>query len=163
MHIAALRESGHAHGLENFGTAALNAMRMEKGLKGTRELNSSATPRDAGIMRFVRYAEKSFVGSDAVRATLAREPSWACVYLAVNTRDADCHGAEAVLADGRVVGSISSAAFGPHVRQSLAFAYIEPRYAAPATRLDVMVLGEARPARVLAEAAYDPGNTRPRC
>ena len=55
-----------------------------------------------------------------------------------------------------------SGAWGPSVNASLAFGYVRPEHAAPGTELDVVVLGEPRAARVLAEARYDPGNLRPR-
>ena len=51
---------------------------------------------------------------------------------------------------------------GPSVGASLAFGYVRPEHAAPGTELEVLVLGERRPARVLAEARYDSGNLRPR-
>jgi hypothetical protein len=37
-----------------------------------------------------------------------------------------------------------------------------PEFAAPDTPLEILLLGEPRSARVLAEAVYDPGNERPR-
>ena len=69
---------------------------------------------------------------------------------------------EAILAGGERTGAVSSGAWGPSVGASLAFGYVSPEHAAPSTELEVMVPGEPRPARVLAEARYDPGNARPR-
>ena len=66
------------------------------------------------------------------------------------------------LADGERTGAVSSGAWGPSVKASLAFGYVRPEHAAPGTELDVVVLAEPRAARVLAEARYDPGNLRPR-
>jgi len=57
---------------------------------------------------------------------------------------------------------VSSGAYGHWVGQSLAFAYIAPVFAVAGTKLEVMILGQPRPARVLAEAVYDSGNQRPR-
>ena len=79
----------------NFGTAALNAMRMEKGHKGTRELNPTTTLAETGMMRFAKPDKGCFVGRDAM---LARPSTQTCVYLEVATIDSDCHGAEAVYA-----------------------------------------------------------------
>ena len=73
-----------------------------------------------------------------------------------------CLGGEAILADGERTGAVSSGAWGPSVEASLAFGYVRPEHAAPGTELEVVVLGEPRAARVLAEARYDPGNFRPR-
>ena len=63
---------------------------------------------------------------------------------------------------GEVVGTTSSVAYGHAVGTILAFAYIQPRAAAPGTELEVVIMGEPRKARVLAEPAYDPASTLPR-
>ena len=79
---------------------------------------------------------------------------WICAYLAIdNDGKADGHGGEAVMHDGRVVGSTSSVAYGHSVGKVLAFAYIKPEAAAPETALDVVVVSEASKAVVLGEAA----------
>jgi dimethylglycine dehydrogenase len=156
----ALRAAGAPFGMENFGTAALNAMRIEKAFKGTRELNATSNLIETGMMRFARPDKGPFRGREALLRKAQEPRSSACVYLDVDAADSDCHGGEAVLDGGRTVGSITSAAFGPYVRRSLAFAFVEPEYARPGAALDVLVLGEARRARVLAEAAYDPANRR---
>ena len=66
------------------------------------------------------------------------------------------------LADGERTGAVSSGAWGPSVDASLAFGYVRPEHAAPGTELEVVVPGEPRAARGVAEARYDPGNLRPR-
>ncbi|MDX2315136.1 MAG: glycine cleavage T C-terminal barrel domain-containing protein [Gammaproteobacteria bacterium] len=45
---------------------------------------------------------------------------------------------------------------------SLAFAYIPPRFAVAGTALEVVIPGQPRPARILGEAVYDLGNEWPR-
>ena len=60
----------------------------------------------------------------------------------------------------RAVGMVTSGAFGFHVRKGLAFAYLAPEHAEPGTTLEVRVVGEMRPTRVLGEAVHDPSNTR---
>ena len=74
----------------------------------------------------------------------------------------DGHGGEAVLRDGAVVGSTASVAYGHSVGKVLAFAYLKPAAAAPGTALEVVIHGVPRPARVLAEPAYDPESRLPR-
>lgn len=154
----ALMEAGRPHGLANFGTAALNAMRIEKGHKGTRELNSTTTIIEAGMTRFVKL-DKSFFGRDSL---LARPIGQACIYLDVAATNSDCHGSEAVYAGDRVVGSVTSGSWAPSLDRSLAFAYVEAEAAKAGSVLEVMVLGERRPAKVLDTSAYDPLSTRPR-
>ena len=48
---------------------------------------------------------------------------WICAYLAIDADGkADGHGGEAVMHDGRVIGSTSSVAYGHSVSKVLAFA-----------------------------------------
>ena len=66
------------------------------------------------------------------------------------------------LCDGKPVGLTSSVAYGNSVGKILAFAYVKPEAAVPGTEVEVMLLGEPRNGRVLAQPAYDPQNIRPR-
>jgi len=159
---AALWRAGEAHGIGNFGSHALNALRLEKGFKGASELTNEVTLPEADVMRFAKPEKGPFVGREATIASLDGPLRWVCVYMEVDADDADCNGGEAVLFDGRVIGTVSSGAFGHWVGRSLAFAYVDPGCAAAGTALEVMILGEPRPALVLAEAVHDPRNARPR-
>ena len=160
----ALWLAGADHGIANYGSFAMNAMRMEKMFKGASELTTEVTPPEADVMRFVRLDKPGgFIGVEATRRSAERvDRRWQCAYLEVEATDADCLGGEAILRDGERIGSVSSGAWGPSVDASLAFGYVTPEQANPGTELVVVVLGEPRPARVLGEAKYDPENRRPR-
>ena len=159
-----LWSAGEDLGIAHYGSFAMNAMRMEKMFKGASELTNEVTLPKADVMRFARLDKPGgFTGRDATRRS-AECPNlpWQCAYLEVNAGDADSLGGEAILADGERTGAVSSGAWGPSVGASLAFGYVRREHAAPGTELEVVVLGEPRAARVLAEARYDPGNSRPR-
>ena len=154
----ALWAAGEGHGLRDYGSFAMNALRMEKAFKGAGELTNEVTVREADVMRFVRE-DKDFRG----KAGSLAEPRFTCVYLSVDGDGrSDGNGGEAVLFEGRQVGAVSSIAWGHGVGRLLAFAYVKPVQAAPGTRLQVLVMGEARDAEVLAGPVYDPGSERPR-
>ena len=158
----ALWAAGEAHGLADYGSFAMNALRMEKAFKGAGELTNEVTLPEADVMRFVRM-DKAFVGKAATEAALAEPLPWVCAYLEVEADGiADGHGGEAVLADGRQIGATSSMAWGHSVGKLLAFAYIDPAFAVPGTVLQVIVMGAPRGAVVLGEPAYDPQNRLPR-
>ena len=157
-----LWQAGKAHGLVNYGSFAMNAMRMEKAYKGAGELTNEVTLPEADVMRFVRL-DKEFRGKAATVAAAGRPLKWVCVYLEVaDDGRSDGHGGEAVLSGGERVGAVSSIAFGHAVGKLLAFAYVSADHAAPGTALQVVVMGEPRDARVLADAAYDPQGLLPR-
>ena len=157
----ALWAAGAEHGITNFGSYALNAMRHEKGFKGASELTNEVTLPEADVMRFVKL-DKDYVGKDATQASLDGDLPWICVQLEIDADDTDAHASETVFYKGQRVGQISSGGYGFTVGKSLAFAYVKPEAATANGGLEVMIMGEKRPARVLAEPPYDPQNERPR-
>ena len=156
----ALMEAGQAHGIADFGVYAVNAMRLEKGYKAWgAELTTEITPVEAGIEMFIKY-DKDFIGKDAVLQRKQEGIQTRLVYLALAPGDNDAGGNEAVYDGERVIGVTTSGAYGHAVRQSIAFAYVEPQYAKPGTALSVGLLGEQRTATVQAAPLYDPGNEK---
>ncbi len=157
----ALWTSGEAHGIVDYGSFAMNVMRMEKGFKGAGELTNEVTLPEADVMRFVR-TDKVFLGKEASLAK-SRDLPWLCAYLEIEADGVDDgHGGEAVLRNGVVVGSTASIAYCHSVGAILAFAYVKPDAAAPGTDLVVLIAGRPRRARVLGEPAYDPESLLPR-
>lgn len=159
----ALVAAGEQHGLGFFGSHALNSMRMEAGYKVSADMTNEVTAYEAGLMRFVRLDKGSFIGREGLLANMDA-PRWQLVYLEVDPGDvdADCLGGEGVFAGDRRVGVVTTAGFGFTTGKSLAWAYVDPDRAEPGTGLDVLLLGTARPARVLSEPVWDPMSERPR-
>ncbi len=159
----ALTEAGAAHGLSLFGTVAMNMLRLEKAYRGWgSELTAEVDMIEASMERFLRLDNRAFIGRDATLRRQAQGPRMKLVLLAVDAADADCLGNEPVYAGERLAGLTTSGGYGPAVGQSLAFAYVAPELAAADAALDVLLLGERRSARVLADAPWDPDNLRPR-
>jgi dimethylglycine dehydrogenase len=155
-----LTVAGADLGLADVGNHALNSLRMEKAYRTSRDLTHDVDPVEAGLGFFVKRDKGDFVGRDALLARDARPRRWASAYLAIDAADADCIGGEGVYDGGRAVGLVSSGGYGYTTGVSHAFAWVDPDRARPGTRLDVAIVGERRPARVLAEPAYDPKNER---
>ncbi|MEL7132161.1 MAG: FAD-dependent oxidoreductase, partial [Pseudomonadota bacterium] len=156
---AALWRAGEAHGIADYGSFAMNVMRMEKGFKGAGELTNEVTLAEADVLRFAR-TDKDYLGRDS---TLNTDLLWICAYLEIEPDGVvDGHGGEAVLHEGVVVGSTASVVYGHTVGKILAFAYVKPVAATPGTALDVVIQGAPRAARVLGVPAYDPQSLVPR-
>jgi len=158
----ALVAAGTPLGLVHVGSAALNAMRMEKGYKSGHELTNEVTLAEADLRRFARP-----FGFQGAGLSLAEPEKWTLVCLQLEEPDgappnADPLGSESVWAHGRCVGSIASGGFGYGVGAFLAWAYVAPDHAAPGTKLDILVLGEPRRGVVLAGPVWDAENERPR-
>ena len=158
---SAIEAAGDAHGITDYGSFAMNVMRMEKGFKGAGELTNEVTLPEADVMRFVDKS-KDFLGKDATLANQNNLP-WICAYLDIEPDgNEDGNGGEAVLCDGKVVGSTASIAYGHSGGRILAFAYIKPEAAIAGTALEVIIAGKPRAAKVLDAPAYDPDSQRPR-
>ncbi len=156
-----LMKHGKRHNIINYGSFAMNVMRMEKGFKGASELTNEVTLPEANVMNFVDTT-KTFLGKDKTLSDINNLP-WLCVYLAIESNDTeDGNGGEAVLNEGRLVGSIVSIVYSHTVKKILAFAYVKPEASKPNTTLEVIIADQSRKAIVLSEAAYDPKNLKPR-
>ena len=154
--------AGKAHGLADYGSFAMNILRMEKMFQGAGELTNEVTLPEAGVMRFVKM-DKPFFGKQQTQKSLDNPLPWVCAYIAIEPDGAwDGNGGEAVLHEGKVVGSTASVAYGHTVGKILAFAYIKPQAAVPGTQLEVVIAGKPRAAQVLGEPAYDPQSLLPR-
>ena len=156
----ALMDAGGEYGIADFGSYAANSLRMEKAYRAWgQELDTEISPIEAGLERFVKL-DKPFIGKDAIAQRTRQNIDTRLVYLTVNAEDADAHGNEPVFANGRFVGLTTGGAYGHVVRQSIAFAYVEPDKAVSGTELEVEILGRRCAAKVLDEALYDPQNLR---
>ena len=133
---------------------------MEKAYKAWGgELTTEITPVEADLVRFVDFS-KSFIGREATLARKLQGTGMRLVYLGVDAKETDCLGNEPVYDEERLIGVTTGGAYGHTVSQSLAFAYVEQRYAQTGTCFDIPLLGIRCRATVLPEAVYDPQNLR---
>ncbi len=154
--------AGENHGIANFGSYALNSMRLEKGFEGASELTTEVTLPEAGVMAFVKMDKGDFIGRDETQTSLDNPLPWVCVYLEVDADGADCVGSETVYMNGKRVGQVSSGGYGHTVQKSLAHAFVKPDASAPGTELEIHILAHMRKATVLSAPVYDPDNEKPR-
>jgi dimethylglycine dehydrogenase len=82
------------------------------------------------------------------------------VVLEVDPDDAEAAADDGVWLGERLVGFVTSGAYGHHVGASLALAYVDTDVAGDRPPLTVFVVGEPRPSRILPSAPYDPAGER---
>ncbi len=162
----ALWAAGIEHGITDYGSFAMNVLRMEKAFKGAGELNNEVTLAEADVMRFAKL-DKEYIGVEATRESAEKAEAgtmpWVCAYLEFEPDGVeDGHGGEAVIVNNQVVGSTASVAYSHIYGKVLAFAYLKPHAAVPNTEIEVIVAGKPRKGRILADAVYDPENKLPR-
>jgi dimethylglycine dehydrogenase len=152
-----LRDAGRPLGLRLIGDRAIDSLRLEKGYGiWSAEFRQDITPGMSGLDRFVAFDKDDFIGRDA--ATWEREHGVTrrLVLLEVDALDADARKDDGIWLDGRLVGVVTSGAYGHHVGLSLALAYLDPEVTAVERDLTVYVVGEPRSARILPGIPYDP-------
>ena len=134
----------------DFGTYALNALRIEKGYRSWgSEMSVDTDPYEAGLGELVRLDKATeFVGQTALRRIVADGPRRRLVVLSVDVDDVDAVGYESVWYGERVVGHTTSGAYCPSVKRSLAFAYVPTELTSPGTEVHVELMGERRSAVV---------------
>lgn len=159
----ALIDKGASLGIADFGMYALNSLRIEKAYRGFGgELTNELSPIEADMERFIAYDKGEFTGRAALLSRKQQGVQWKLVYVEIKDTDRDVIGSEAVYDGERIVGIVTSGGYGHSVRKTLAFAYVDPQYDTPGTRLDVMMLGDRYAAVVLDGPVYDPRNERMR-
>src|SRR5262249_9124234 len=116
----ALRAAGAEHDLADFGTYAVNALRMEKAFRAWgAELTTEVTLWGGDMARSVPLDKPDFVGRAALLAAGDAGPRWMLAYLAIDAADADPIGNEPVYDGSRLVGITTGGAYGYTVKQSL--------------------------------------------
>jgi dimethylglycine dehydrogenase len=151
-----LMDAGKAFGIRPFGLYATESMRLEKGFRHWKaDLITEFDPFESGLSRFVDLG-KTFVGRQVLDERMAKGRRRCFVTLDIDTALAPAHPGDSIVADGRVVGTVTSAAWGHRTRRNLATGFVDPDRSAQGTRLGVEIIGDVFPARVVEECVYDP-------
>ena len=119
-----LREAGEPHGMVLCGSQAMNIRRMEAAILNIgAEIDWTTTPLELGWERMIDW-ERDFIGRDAL---LAQRDNGVARRIAGLTLEGTtvAKGGDAVLCDGRQVGTVSSAMWGPTIEQSIALAMLD--------------------------------------
>jgi dimethylglycine dehydrogenase len=158
-----LVKAGKDFGLKPFGGRALHSMRIEKSFgTWTREFRPVYGPYEAGLGRFVDLKKGDFVGRDAALEEKERGGALRLVTFSVDATDADALGDEPVWHDGKVVGWITSGAYGHSVQRSLAMGYVPADLAGATSGFEIEIIGERCKADRLTAPAFDAEGARMR-
>jgi dimethylglycine dehydrogenase len=155
-----LMDAGADFELKMFGMYAMDSMRLEKGyLAWKSEMNVHHTPLETSLAWTVKW-DKDFNGKAALEKVKAEGIKQQLVCMVVEADDADPWGYNPIFNGDEEVGMTSSGGYGHRVGKSIAFGYVPPGLTDPGTKLEVEILGEMRPAEVVATPLYDPANEK---
>jgi 4-methylaminobutanoate oxidase (formaldehyde-forming) len=162
-----LQEHGRDLGLRDAGYYAMDSLRCEKAYRAWgREVTTEDTPWEAGLGFAVRLDKAvPFIGREALIGRRGQPLAKRLLTFVLEDPDALPWGDEPILRDGRVVGVVTSAAFGHTLGRAVAMGYVrepagvdEAYIAGGAFALDVG--GMRVPARASLAAPYDPRGLR---
>ncbi|GAB6032248.1 hypothetical protein CHUAL_010888 [Chamberlinius hualienensis] len=144
-------EAGQEFNIGDFGTYAMNSLRIEKGFRAWgSDMTVDSNPFEAGLGQFIKLnKETEFIGKQALRDILRNGLTRQLVHLKVDTNNVDPEGNETVWCHDKVVGYTTSGAYGYQVGHSLAMAYLPYFLTVPGSEVCVELLGEKRNATVL--------------
>lgn len=165
----ALFEVGAEFGLKNAGTAALGTLRLEKGFcSWGHDIGPDDTPLQAGLGFTTKLnSDIDFVG----RSALAKQKESGIVRRRVLIKAEDpelqLFGTEPLIADGNIVGQITSAGYGHTVGAAIGMGYVRFGGKKPAdfvsqSKWEVEVALKRFPISVSLKPLYDPENARVR-
>ncbi|WP_424211665.1 glycine cleavage system aminomethyltransferase GcvT [Streptomyces sp. BI20] len=155
----ALTKAGEGVGLVPCGLSCRDTLRLEAGMPlYGHELTTELTPFDAGLGRVVKFEkEGDFVGRAALEAAAERAAERAprkLVGLVAEGRRVPRAGFP-VVADGVVIGEVTSGAPSPTLGKPIAMAYVDASHAAPGTAgVGVDIRGTHEPYEVVALPFY---------
>jgi len=158
---SALMDAGKDLGLVNIGNRALDSLRLEKSYGSwNAEFTQGYTAEMSYRKHFIAFNKKDFIGKDAALKIKEKGETQTLVTLRVDAIDAEPSPYSPVKQGDKVVGFVTSSAYGHYVKQSLALAYVDNN--ALNGELTVDVIDEPRPCVVLSEPVYDPKGERMR-
>ncbi len=158
-----LWQAGQEFSIMPFGSQALDSLRLEKAYRGGHEMANDANPAMLDMLRLVDFS-KDFIGKQKLQEIRDNGLNTSqLVYLELPDKDAHLLGSEAIFAnddDKKMVGSISSYAYGHFTDKNLAMGFVNPKILADNPKLEISCLGEMVKAEILSDAVHDPKNLR---
>ncbi|WP_036744572.1 FAD-dependent oxidoreductase [Paracoccus sp. N5] len=155
----ALEEAGRDLGLGYYGAFAADSMRLEKGYRAWgSDLISERTPCEAGLDALVSVERRVFTGRDALLARRTSPDHWSMALVSVEGVEQPPFFGHPVKFGDRVVGLVTSGAYGCRTGLMLALCYF--RSPLPDREMTIEILGQDYPARMLDTVPFDPGNGR---
>jgi dimethylglycine dehydrogenase len=158
-----LKKAGSDFGMVEIGFNAMLSLRIEKSFGlWNREFTQVYTPGETGLDRWIAFDKKNFVGRDAALKEREKGAKRQLVTLEVTAGDADPSSWEPVWRGDRMIGYITSGAYGHTIGKSIGMALVDKAHATVGTELTTHVVGIERKAKVIAPSPYDPSGARMR-
>jgi dimethylglycine dehydrogenase len=159
-----LWDAGQPHGITPFGMRAMMSLRLDKFFGAwLLEFGPDYTAAETGLDRFINFGKNvDFIGRAAAEAERAQGAARKLVAFEVDALDADVQGYEPIWLDGTVVGFCTSGGYSHHAAKSIAQGFVPPQHATEGLAVEIEILGQMRPARLITATLFDADGARMR-
>ena len=154
-----LMADGAEFGIKPFGGRAVESMRLEKGYRHWKaDLITEYNPFESALDRFVNM-DADFVGKQALIKMQSAGNRRTFVAFNVDCDIASPHEGDSVIdTNGKVIGTVTSAAYGFRTNKNIAFAFVDNEYAKVGSTFKAEIVGETFDCTVCEFCQYDPNN-----
>ncbi len=162
-----IREAGQDLGLKLCGMHMMDSCRIEKGFRHFgHDITCEDHVLEAGLGFAVKTAKPDFIGRDAVLRKKEAGLERRMVQFRLLDPQAMVYHNEPIVRDGRIIGQLTSGAYGHHLGAPIGMGYVPCKGESPAEMLASTYEIEIAGRRVTAEASltplYDPKSERMR-
>ena len=159
-----LWDAGQAHGMTPFGMRAMMSLRLDRFFGSwMAEFSPDYTAAETGLDRFIQFSKNSdFIGRAAVEAERANPPARQLAAFVVDADDADVQGYEPIWLDSKVVGFCTSGGYSHHAEKSVALGFVPRNRLRDGLEVEIEILGQMRPAKLVTMPLFDPDGSRMR-
>lgn len=123
---------GQKYGMILTGTPAFRARRIEAGLMGQTEFDSTTTPFDAGLGRFVQMDRPDFIGQAALEKSDKRSRTFG-----MRVRQGIAERGRTITINGDIVGRVCSSTWSPYQECGVALVRMDDPDMGPGTEVEV--------------------------
>ncbi len=156
--------AGEMYNMQPFGMRAMMSLRLDKFFGSwLREFSPDYTAAETGLDRFISFKKNiDFIGRAAAEADRAKGPSRLLSAFEVDAADADVIAYEPIWLDGEVQGFCTSGGYSHHAHKSIALGFVPTARAQDGLEVEIEILGDMRPARLITTPLFDPDGARMR-
>jgi dimethylglycine dehydrogenase len=161
---AVLWEEGQKHGMKPFGMRAMMSLRLDKFFGSwLNEFSPDYTAAETGLDRFISFKKNAdFIGRAPAEAERAAGPQRKLCAFEVDALDADVVAYEPIWLDGKVQGFCTSGGYSHYAGKSIALGFVPSNRAEEGLEVEIEIMGQMRPARLITTPLFDADGARMR-
>jgi dimethylglycine dehydrogenase len=159
-----LWEEGQKHGMRPFGMRAMMSLRLDKFFGSwLNEFSPDYTAAETGLDRFISFKKNvAFIGRAAAERERELGAKRKLCAFEVDALDADVVAYEPIWLDGKVQGFCTSGGYAHHAGKSIALGFVPTDRAEVGLEVEIEIMGQMRPARLITTPLFDADGARMR-